>query len=215
MLPYVVIHNAVSADGRMDRVDVDLEVYYSLISTWKEDLTLVGSETFMNDDQWEAWVHDGTTDPSKPLLAVVDSRGRFKRWEKAVPSPYWRAGVALCSRSTPKDHLEYLKRAGVDVIVTGEEKVDLKESLVRLASEHDVKVIRVDSGGTLNGALLRAGLIDEVSVLVQPQLIGGTTPSSLFRAEDLPADVSPTPLELISSRKLKRGTVWLRYRVLK
>lgn len=215
MLPYVIIHNAVSVDGRMDRVDVDLELYYSLISTWKEDLTLVGSETFMDADQWEAWVHDGTTDPSKPLLSVVDGRGRFKMWEKAVPSPYWRAGVALCSRSTPQDHLDYLNRVGVDVIVTGEERVDLREALERLASDHGVKVIRVDSGGTLNGALLRAGLIDEVSVIVLPQLIGGTTPSSLFRAEDLPAGASPTSLELISSQELKNGTLWLRYRVLK
>jgi len=215
MLPYVVIHNAVSVDGRMDRVDVDLELYYSLISTWKEDLTLVGSETFMDAEQWEAWVHDGTTDPSKPLLSVVDSRGRFKRWEKAVPSPYWRAGIALCSRSTPQEHLDYLKRVGVDAIVTGKEKVDLREGLERLASDHGVKVIRVDSGGTLNGALLRAGLIDEVSVLMLPQLIGGTTPRSLFRAEDLPANVAPTPVELISSRELKGGTLWLRYRVLK
>lgn len=215
MLPYVVIHNAVSVDGRMDRVGVDLELYYSLISTWKEDLTLVGSETFMDAEQWEAWVHDGNTDPSKPLLSVVDSRGRFKRWEKAVPSPYWRAGVALCSRSTPQDHLEYLRRVGVDAIVTGKEKVDLREGLERLASDHGAKVIRVDSGGTLNGALLRAGLIDEVSVLMLPQLIGGTTPSSLFRAEDLPANAAPIPLELISSRELKGGTLWLRYRVLK
>ena len=215
MLPYVVIHNAVSVDGRMDRVDVDLELYYSLISTWKEDLTLVGSETFMDAEQWEAWVHDGNTDPSKPLLSVVDSRGRFKRWEKAVPSPYWRAGVALCSRSTPQDHLEYLRRVGVDAIVTGKEKVDLREGLERLASDHGAKVIRVDSGGTLNGALLRAGLIDEVSVLMLPQLIGGTTPSSLFRAEDLPANAAPISLELISSRELKGGALWLRYRVLK
>jgi len=93
--------------------------------------------------------------------------------------------------------------------------VDLREGLERLASDHGAKVIRVDSGGTLNGALLRAGLIDEVSVLMLPQLIGGTTPSSLFRAEDLPANAAPISLELISSRELKGGTLWLRYRVLK
>ena len=32
--------------------------------------------------------------------------------------------------------------------------------------------MRVDSGGALNGALLRAGLVDEISLLVHPVLVG-------------------------------------------
>jgi 2,5-diamino-6-(ribosylamino)-4(3H)-pyrimidinone 5'-phosphate reductase len=214
MLPYVVIHNAVSVDGRMDHLDVDLGLYYSLLPTWNEDLTLCGSETMLQAG-WEGWEHDGTTDPSKPLLAVVDGRGRFKSWKKAAPSPYWRAGVALCSRATPKKHISYLKNEGVEIIVEGDEKVNLGAALERLADAHDVKVVRVDSGGTLNGELLRAGLVSEVSVLVQPQLVGGTTPASMFRAADLSEGGSPSSLELMSSRKLKGGTVWLRYKVLK
>lgn len=198
----------------MDRLDVDLELYYSLISTWKEDLTLTGSETMLQPG-WDTWEHDGTSDPSKPLLSVVDGRGRFRKWGKAVPSPYWRAGVALCCEATPQDHIEYLERTGIDTIVTPGERVDLREALVRLAGEHGVRIVRVDSGGTLNGALLRAGLIDEVSILMQPQLIGGRTPSSLALTDDLPPDVRPAELELMSSREMTGGVVWLRYRVRK
>jgi 2,5-diamino-6-(ribosylamino)-4(3H)-pyrimidinone 5'-phosphate reductase len=212
MLPYVVLHSAVSVDGRTDRLDVDLGLYYSLLSTWNEDLTLCGSETMLQPG-WESWEHDGTTDPSKPLLAVVDSRGRFKNWKKAAPSPYWRAGIALCSEATPAEHLRFLEKEGVETIVAGKEKVDLRAALERLAEGHGVKVVRVDSGGTLNGALLRAGLVSEVSVLVQPQLTGGESPRSLYRARDLAADELPMDVELMSSRKLKGGTVWLRYRV--
>jgi 2,5-diamino-6-(ribosylamino)-4(3H)-pyrimidinone 5'-phosphate reductase len=211
MIPYVVLHSAVSVDGRMDRLDVDMGLYYSLLPTWNEDLTLCGSETMLRAD-W-SWEHDGTTDPSKPLLAVVDGRGRFKNWKKAAPSPYWRAGIALCSRSTPKEHLAYLKKEGVESIVTGGDRVDLRAALEALAADHGVKVVRVDSGGVLNGVLLREGLVSEVSVLVQPQLIGGESPRSLYRARDLAADERPLDLELMSSRKLKGGTVWLRYRV--
>jgi len=36
--------------------------------------------------------------------------------------------------------------------------------------------------GRLNGVLFRAGLVDEVSVLVNPCLVGGTSPRSIFRA---------------------------------
>lgn len=212
MLPYVVIHNAVSVDGRMDRLEVDMELYYSLVSTWNEDLTLCGSETMLKAGL-ESWEHDGSTDPSRPLLAVVDSRGRFKSWRRAVPSMYWRAGVSLCSEATPRSHLEFLKEEGIDAVVAGMDRVDLRAALERLSEEHGVKVIRADCGGTLNGALLRAGLVDEVSVMVQPQLIGGTSPSSILQAPDLGPGDLPTKAELISSRKLKGGAVWLRYRV--
>ncbi|MDW5561648.1 MAG: dihydrofolate reductase family protein [Methanomassiliicoccus sp.] len=214
MLPYLVIHNAVSVDGRMDRLDVDMELYYSLISTWKEDLTLCGSETMMRSGI-EMWEHDGSTDPSRPLLAVVDSRGRFRSWGRAVPSMYWRAGVALCSELTPREHLEYLRKEGVEVMVAGRDKVDLRAALEMLSEKHAVKVIRVDSGGTLNGVLLQAGLVSEVSVMVQPQLIGGASPSSLFQVPDLPPGERGLKAELISSRELKGGAVWLRYRVLR
>jgi 2,5-diamino-6-(ribosylamino)-4(3H)-pyrimidinone 5'-phosphate reductase len=214
MLPYVIIHNAVSVDGRMDRLDVDLELYYSLISIWKEDLTLTGAETMLQP-AWDSWEHDATTDPSRPLVAVVDSRGRFRKWSRIVPSPYWRAGVALCSEATPREHIDYLNRSGVDTIITPGQKVDLRRALEGLVEGYGVKVVRVDSGGTLNGALLRAGLIDEVSVLIQPLLIGGESPSSLARTTDLPLDEVPTRLELMSSRELKEGKVWLRYKVLK
>lgn len=214
MLPYVVIHNAVSADGRMDFLNVDLGLYYSLISTWNEDATLCGSETMLQPG-WDEWEHDGTTDPSKPLLVVADSRGRFKNWKKAAPSPYWRKGIALCSSSTPPEHLDFLKMSGVEAIVAGEERVDLRAALESLYERHGVRTVRVDSGGTLNGSLLRAGLVDEVSVLVCPQLTGGASQSSIFRAPDLGSADGVIGLELTSSRKLKGGTVWLRYRVRK
>jgi hypothetical protein len=51
--------------------------------------------------------------------------------------------------------------------------------------------------------------------MVTPQLIGGTSPSSLFRADDLATGEGVIAAELLSSRKLKGGTVWLRYRVRK
>jgi len=212
MLPYVVIHSAVSVDGRMDRLAVDMGLYYSLLSTWNEDCTLSSAETMLSSGIGE-WEHDGTTDDSKPLLAVVDSRGRFKHWKNAAPSPYWRQGVALASRATPATHLDDVRAAGAEVVVAGEERVDLRAALEELSSRFGVRTVRVDSGGTLNGALLRAGLVDEVSVVVMPQLIGGTSPSSLFRADDLASDEGVIAAELMSSRKLKGGAVWLRYRV--
>ncbi len=52
-----------------------------------------------------------------------------------------------------------------------------------------MKTVRVDSGGKLNGELLRLGLVDEISLLVHPYLVGGQSPASMFRAADLVHEV--------------------------
>jgi 2,5-diamino-6-(ribosylamino)-4(3H)-pyrimidinone 5'-phosphate reductase len=73
----------------------------------------------------------------------------------------------------------------------------------------------VDSGGKLNGELLRLGLVDEISLLVHPYLVGGTCAASMFRAADLRHEIGVLQLELLQSRKVKQGIIWLRYAVRK
>ncbi len=150
-----------------------------------------------------------------PLLVVPDSRGRVRFWGRLLREPYWRAGVALCSGTTPREHLEYLERAGVDHIIAGDDKVDMRAALEELAERFGVKVIRADCGGILSGVLLRAGLVDEVSLVVDPTMVGGTSPRYLFMASDLEAPGGTLPLELLGMERMEGGSVWLHYRVIK
>jgi riboflavin biosynthesis pyrimidine reductase len=125
----------------------------------------------------------------RPLLPVVDSRGQVKGWGTLLASGYWRAGVALCSGAIPAGHLAWLEDHGVQRIVTGADRIDLAPALEELAASFGVKTVRVDSGGKLNGELLRLGLVDEISLLMHPFLVGGTSPASMFRASDLVREV--------------------------
>jgi 2,5-diamino-6-(ribosylamino)-4(3H)-pyrimidinone 5'-phosphate reductase len=93
--------------------------------------------------------------------------------------------------------------------------VDLKTALEELNSRYEVKTIRVDSGGTLNNVLLRKGLVDEVSVLVHPNLVGGTSSGSIFRATDLTSKEEIINLKLIHLEKMENDLIWLRYEVVK
>jgi 2,5-diamino-6-(ribosylamino)-4(3H)-pyrimidinone 5'-phosphate reductase len=88
-------------------------------------------------------------------------------------------------------------------------------ALEELNARYGVRTVRVDSGGTLNGVLLRAGLVDEVSVLIGPCLVGGTTPRSIFRAPDLTSSEGVVELKLTHVEKLKGDVVWLRYEVVR
>lgn len=224
MLPRVILHNVTSVDGRMDWLTGDIGLYYELAARWEADAMLSGSNTMLAAyHQEEVPEEDGeafepperAADDPRPLLVVVDSRGRFRHWQRIRKEPYWRDVIALCSHSTPKTYLDYLGERHIDCILAGDDRVDLRGALEELNARYQVQVVRVDSGGILNGALLRAGLVDEVSVLVDPCLVGGTTPRSIFVAPDLASPEGVIPLRLIQVENVKGDTVWLRYEVLK
>ncbi|MEO0648282.1 MAG: dihydrofolate reductase family protein [Cyanobacteria bacterium J06650_10] len=60
-----------------------------------------------------------------------------------------------------------------------------------------IKKVQVDSGGTLNGVLLRQELVDEINLLIHPYLVGRTTTRSIFRGPDLIDSASVIQLKLV------------------
>ena len=226
MLPHVIVHNEMSLDARMDGLDVDMVRFYALAGTWREDCTLVGSETLLAGmpelgdvgsavalQRRDTTEHQGGgASPDAPLLAAVDSRGRLPGLGQLRDQPYWRDVIALCSGATSADHLDRLDAAGVSSIVVGTEHVDLRGALEALAEQYGVAVVRVDAGGSLVGALLRQGLVHEVSVVIEPRLVGGETHRWLVRAPD----ATPEEVVAMTLREMERfddGAVWLRYDV--
>ncbi len=221
MLPRVILFNAVSADGRVDHFVPDIGRFYSLASIWKEDAAIAGSETLLASPDLPPESADlpppppPAPDDRRPLLVVADGRGRVTCWNALRTTPFWRDAVALACAATPRSHLECLRARRVGVIGTAGDRVDLKRALEILASDYGVRTVRVDSGGTLNGAFLRAGLVDEVSLLIHPVLVGGTSPGSMFRVPDPGPGAHPITLRLEHSEPLDGGLVWLRYAVVR
>lgn len=222
MIPKVIIHNGVSADGRIDGFTVDIGLYYELAMGFKEDATLVGSNTILSGgDEIPEETEEDLIAPKvdqkdkRPILVIPDSKGKVRIWHALRKWPYWRHFVASVSNSTPQEYLDYLNERHIDHIKTGDEKVDLQAALEKLNTKYGIKKVRVDSGGILNGLLLRSGLVDEVSVLIHPSFVGGTTPKSMFTAPDLKAGDDAIKLKLSHFEKLKNGIIWLRYKVIR
>jgi 2,5-diamino-6-(ribosylamino)-4(3H)-pyrimidinone 5'-phosphate reductase len=215
---HVVVHNSISADGGVNGFEVDLGLHYGLASTFDADVHLVGSDTMLaagmeTDDPAPGLpgLSDDDPDDGRPLLAVVDSRGRVRTWTALRQAPHWRDRmVALCSLATPSGYLDHLAAQHVDHVIAGDRHVDLAGALAALEQTYAAKRVLVDSGGTLNGALLRAGLVDEVSLLVHPHLVSGPAHASMFRTAE-PAD--PVALRLVNVEQHGDGIVWLRYDV--
>lgn len=227
--PRVIIHNLISLDGRLSGFPADVGLYYELASRLPHQAVLTGSPTILaaaaNQGVDLSGEDPGSPSPpaagprpssargvdARPLLVIVDSRGRLTRYAWLREQPFWRDVLVLCSAATPAGHLDRLRRHGVRHAVLGNTRVDLAAALRMLASQHKVTAVRVDAGGGLNEALLRAGLADEISVIVAPYLAASTDgPPHLFARMDGAAALA---LDLTALERLRHGHIWLRYTV--
>jgi 2,5-diamino-6-(ribosylamino)-4(3H)-pyrimidinone 5'-phosphate reductase len=163
--PYVLVHMAVSLDGSVSGFQPDIDQFYSLAAEWQEDATLVGADTILAQEKELADADLPGPKEDGPILAVVDSGYRVSAWNALRAAGHWSRVVALRGNGSGPSH-------GVEEIVTDGRRVDLAAALAELRRLHAVQRLRVDSGGHLVGALMAAGLVDEISLLVHPALVG-------------------------------------------
>jgi 2,5-diamino-6-(ribosylamino)-4(3H)-pyrimidinone 5'-phosphate reductase len=197
-----VAHVAVSVDGATVGFAPDQARFYELARRFDEDVTLVGADTILAQETSLATAPRPGPAVAGPLLAVVDGRGRVREWVALREVGHWSDVLALHSAATPTRPPGH----GVAELVTGTDRVDLAAVLSALAAEHGAAVVRVDSGGALIGALLDADLVDEVSLLVHPVLVGASAPR-WYGAARRPLDA----LTLLHAEPAADGTAWLHY----
>jgi diaminohydroxyphosphoribosylaminopyrimidine deaminase/5-amino-6-(5-phosphoribosylamino)uracil reductase len=82
-------------------------------------------------------------------------------------------GVLIYTATHDTEKIAALKKAGALICVSpdGNGKVDLANMLGDLANRGCNEVL-LEAGSTLNGALMRAGLVDELLLYLAPQLLG-------------------------------------------
>lgn len=78
-------------------------------------------------------------------------------------------------------------------------EVDFNDLFRKLKTEHDAERITIQSGGTVNAILVRSGLIDRISLVVAPALVGGKDTPTLIDGESL---INSTDLDQIKALKL-------------
>lgn len=98
------------------------------------------------------------------------------------------------------------QRPWLVVVDGGGRRVDVAAAVRVLARRYGVGAVRVDAGGALNGALLRAGLVAEVSVVVASYLVGGGGERPRRLVDGDGAD----RLALVAVAQLRDNRLWLR-----
>jgi 2,5-diamino-6-(ribosylamino)-4(3H)-pyrimidinone 5'-phosphate reductase len=85
--------------------------------------------------------------------------------------------------------------------------VDLRSALKILNERYNFETFRIDAGGTLNSHMLNEGLVDEISILLTPEIVGRDH-------EQMFADLNRNiKLELKNAEMIGSGMVHLIYEV--
>ena len=227
MKPYVICHMAASVDGRIlpsrwrpPRVGAGL--FERLHEQLGGDAWLVGRVTGQEFARAEAYPdRTDQTYPREPWFArrdaeaygvVLDAHGRIA-WGRCDigGDPI----VAVLREQVSDAHLAGLRKDGVSYIFAGEQDLDLGLALDILNREVGIERLLVEGGGGANGAFLRAGLIDEISLVICPVVDGAKSAPSVFDSSDQDAGATAPvrAMTLESSEVLEGGAVWLRYRL--
>jgi 2,5-diamino-6-(ribosylamino)-4(3H)-pyrimidinone 5'-phosphate reductase len=119
--------------------------------------------------------------------------------------------VVILSHRVSDEYLTFLRERGVSYLLCGAHEVDLTLALEKIGERFPVCTLMLEGGGRINGAMLRAGLIGEVSLLVAPVADGRIGTPALF---DVDGDqVIPQRLALVAVERRQGDILWLRYRV--
>jgi 2,5-diamino-6-(ribosylamino)-4(3H)-pyrimidinone 5'-phosphate reductase len=156
---------------------------------------------------------------SPPYAVAIDPSGRLHWQTNDIDGDHV---VAVLGSRVSDSYLADLRDRGVSYLfadtrpaegAAGEEgrEVDLAIALEKLAAAFKVRTLLLEGGGKINGAMLRDGLIDEISLLVAPVADGAVGAPSLF---DVQAPMrSARRLALDSVEQRADDILWLRYRV--
>lgn len=111
------------------------------------------------------------------------------------------------------------KLSGIDniKIIFCPGKINFEKLFIQLKEDYKIKRITIQSGGTLNSILLRGNLIDRVSSVIAPCLIGGKDTPTLIDGENIKNKnelIGLKALKLRSCNVLKNSYLHLIYDVI-
>jgi len=146
-------------------------------------------------------------------FVIIDNKPHLNK-KGLIYLSKWTCGVILV---TTNARLEKIANGIQNISVLRYKKtVDLKVVLRRLKTQWKIQRVTIQSGGTLNAALLRANLIDTISLVIAPALIGGENTPTLLDGHSLKTvhDLSLIrPLKLLGVHKLKNSYIHVVYAV--
>jgi len=219
--PKIIMHNTVSLDFSIKNFNCDVGLHYNIAGKYQANAHLIGSitaktglEMYSNkippekesDYKKPKW----NNEDKRPFWVIIDTKGllngkmhMYRRFE------YCKDVIILLSNNSPKEYIKYLEDRNYEYIKSGEGNIDLNYALDVLYSKYNIKTILTDTGGTLNSVLLENRLVDEISVIIAPFIVGKKS-INLFKSLESNSDIN---LNLRKVEVIDNNYLFIRYDV--
>lgn len=231
--PYIICHMVVSVDGKvtgdflsLPEATVPCEVYYELNRQYKKEgaagficgrVTMEGS--FTGGYQPDLSDYTETEERSDYIPAQLsgfyavafDTLGKLGWHENVIVDPDGDPGydgaqiIEVLSERADKRYLSYLREKNIGYILAGSESIDVNVALEKLKKLFGIEKLLLEGGSIINGAFLRAGCVDELSLVTAP-VIGAKNDKPLF------FDSEFAGFELVNTY-LQNGVIVSNYRI--
>ncbi len=223
--PYVICHMMSSVDGRIQSKRWAFEgaarFFEVQAAKIKVDAWMVGRTTMQ---EFSSHKPRGKAKPapripktdfiasfrSKTFAVAIDPSGKCSWDSNEVDGDHV---IEVLTEKVSSSYLHHLQENGVSYIFGGKSELNLKLVLEKLRKLFGIERVRLDGGGGNNGSFLKAGLIDELSLVLMPVADGSLQTPTVFDVEPGTTRRTAAKLALKSVKRLEGGALWLRYRI--
>jgi len=207
--PYVILSAATSVDGKIATRTGDSKLsskqdkvrLHKLRS--KVDAILVGKNTVLRDNPLLTVRY---TKGKNPIRIILDSKGSISKKSKILQTSNEIPTIIAVSKKITKSNFDKLHKFPVEVIIAGENSVNIKLLLKKLLDKK-IKTILVEGGGTINWEFIKHNLFDELIITLSPFLIGGNDAISFVQGKGFEKISNSPNLRLKLIKRLKNHLV--------
>ncbi len=222
--PFVAINMVMSADGRTvvdgterglgsqldQRLMRELRVHFDVVMNGGATFRASGTSARLNNPDLEQWRVDRGLTPS-PIAAVLTRSGNLPPERRFFTDSGFEAIIYLSS-AAPEDVRRELESRSRPVVVVPDGN-EAAAALDHMRNELGASRVLLEGGATLNGDLIRQGLVDEYFLTLAPRITGGDAAHPAVRWPGDPTASGIKRLQLLHAMPAETGEVFLRYRV--
>ncbi|MBT6083024.1 MAG: 2,5-diamino-6-(ribosylamino)-4(3H)-pyrimidinone 5'-phosphate reductase [Nitrosopumilus sp.] len=207
--PHVILSAALSIDGKISTRSGDSKLsskedsirLHKLRS--KVDAILIGKNTLLQDDPLLTVRY---TKGKNPTRIILDSKGTIPINSKIIKTSNEIPTIIVVSKKISKINLLKLQKLPIEIIIAGENSINLKLLLKKLSSKK-IKTVLVEGGGTVNWEFIKNDLFHELIITLSPFLVGGNDSVSFVEGEGFRKISNSPNLKLKSIKRLKNYLV--------
>jgi riboflavin biosynthesis pyrimidine reductase len=226
MKPYVICHMLSSVDGKIDGAALDAVTgkgeYEATGAKLDGDAWICGRTTMQQHFAQSGSFVSASSRAAGPQPVYVARRaGAYAIAVDTLGTLRWSGSeidgdhlICIVSEQVQEDYLAMLRGKGISYVVSGDTAVDLVHAVNMLGEHFGIRRLLLEGGGHINGAFLRADLVDEVSLLLVPGIDGRHDIPAVFDGVS-PEKHTAVPLRLKSIEQRKDDALWIRYEVVR